>query len=429
MNNPYDELRLEDLIKACVRRISSFILALFLVGLLMGGFLLLKCVIRPGYTANSVVLIYPRNTTSDAGLGAADGKLGAKELAALKDASSSYIDLLGNRWVIYTALGNLGVAPDDIEEFIRENVVITNIGESPYLGVEITYSDAETAYRINNEMIRILPSVLEDFNISANVAVISYPIIPAMPNLPSTLVLAAVGGGAWLVLGFVLVLMMELFDPTIRTEKDIRRILALESMSYLPKTYKRTSGRLFKRTGAAYVRAAANLILFPGRVIVFFSPPGCSGLIPLLAKIAEQLVRAGCTAELHNLCPNGEGKTALHISDDLSKALAYCNASDRSASAKPDAVPTYLQGLLAKPRPDNHFILLLAPTPDAAVQAAECFTRSDLAVLLLRYGKIRGRAAELSLDIVRKAGAKECACVLWDIPARGPCNAFRDFSG
>lgn len=414
--------------KACVRRISYFILALILAGLLTGGFLLLKCVIRPGYTANSVVLIYPRNTTSDAGLAAADGKLDAKDLAALKDASSSYIDLLSNRWVIYTALENLGIVPDDMEEFIRENVSVTNISESPYLGVEITYSDAETAYRINSEMIRILPLILQDFNISANVAVISYPIVPSMPNLPSTPVLAAVGAGSWLLLGFLFVLLRELLDGTVRTDRDLKRVLDLKALCYLPKSYRWASGRLLRRTDAAYARAAANLILSPGRVIAFFSAPDCRGLVPLLEKIAQQLDRAGCTAELHNLCPGSEDKTALHLPEEFKNSLTYLDASGLVTSPEPDAVPVYLKNLMEKPRPADSFLLLLAPAPDAAVLAADCFARSELSVLLLRYGKVGYRAAAQALELVRKAGAKQCTCMLCDIPARGPCNAYRDFS-
>jgi capsular polysaccharide biosynthesis protein len=130
-----------------------------------------------------------------------------------------------------------------MEEFNRENVSVTNNSESPYLGVEITYSDAETAYRINSEMIRILPLILQDFNISANVAVISYPIVPSMPNLPSTPVLAAVGAGSGLLLGFLFVLRRELLDGTVRTARALKRVLDLKALCYLPKSYRWASGR------------------------------------------------------------------------------------------------------------------------------------------------------------------------------------------
>lgn len=427
MNNPFDEIRLDSLIKACIRHFWYFIISLLLTGLLLGGFLLLKCVWKPSYVTTSTLLIYPKNTSSDQAEFAADGKLGAGQLGVLKETASSYMNLLNSRWVIYQALDNLNVAPDDTEEFITENVVVTNLSDSPYLNLEISYSDPDTSLAISQEIIRILPDILRDLNIEANLAVISYPILPTGPDLPSETILAVAAVGSVAVLGFLFVLFEELYRNSVQTEKDIHRVLELDIAGFLPKELKRPSWQKKKWADRAYAGASSWLSFSQSRILSFFGCPDEPAVARVLLKLSMQLIRAGYTVEILNLPGIKPVMQPENISQDYGDSLTISQLPETISIGTPDSISEYFVSLQDRKKESKNFLLINAPPFDSVWDAASLFTHSELSVMLLQHGKSKLKAAKLTLELARKAGAEKLCCLLFDIPDQGPCSYYSDF--
>ncbi|MHB1315301.1 MAG: YveK family protein [Christensenellales bacterium] len=428
MSSAYEELSLNHLLKSCVRKYKYFIASFLVAALLVGGYFVLGALIKPAYLANSVVLIYPKGTSSDTDAYLEDGKLNPKDLGTLKEAASSYINLINNRWVINKALDNLSIKLDDTEQFMIDNVAITNIGQSPYLNIEIKFSNAETAYRINQEIINIMPGMLKDLNIGANFTVISYPVMPGSPDLPGGTTLAAIGVGLGLLLGFLFVLLSELFYSTFRSDKDIKRVLDIESIGYLP-TADSNSKRQQQLFGNALKNAGASLVLSGSRVfaIVDGEPNEQYGFATY--GLAQQLAILGYNIlfiDFADAKSRNVPRFPLQLRDH--KNIQYINICENNELLKPGGVSNYIRALLSEENDPHSFVLLSMPPVSSMFFGVECYDLADQAILMLRHDHTKQDEAKRLLGLLKKSSLQKYSCILYDINNSGVFNYYSEFA-
>lgn len=415
-NLPYEELTLEYMLRACIRNFPKFLISLLATIVLMGGFISYKLWIKPAYISNSVLLISPK-TSLPAADTIADGQLDTLTLGTLKEASSAYINLVNNRWVIYRALNELGIVLDDVEEFMEENVEITAINSSPYLNVSIKFSDADYAYQVNQKIIDLLPDMLKDFKIAANVTVISYPISPTMPDLPSTLLLVAIGGGFCLLLGFILVLFGELGEGVIRNRKDIERVLNTPCIGLLPA--KRNKGRETPPAKKYLNRIAAYLNLSGARVVALVCVEQCNVIKNVIYHLASFISECGFSLIFLDFLFMKESSAFANSLKPNSK-IKYVNLAEEGT-----ILPGDVHNAIKKLREEHSLILCYVPPASVMPFAAECFGVADLNILMVRHG-MKQADAKKTLTLVKQASDR-CACIVYDIPEKAPFSYMEEY--
>ena len=426
MNSKYDDLSLKYLIKACIRKFKFFILSFLIIACLLGGFVVLKTVIKPAYLTNSVVLIYPKSASSYSDSDVVDGKLNPQDLAGLKEAAGSYINLINNRWVIYKALDNLDIQVDDVEQFIDNNVSITSINGSPYLNIEIKFSKAEKSYFINQEIINIMPGILKDLNIGANFSVISYPVMPVQPDLPSETMLFVLGIGAALLLGFLFVLLSELFDSTFRTDKDIKRVLDIECIGYLPEV-KAGVKQHSSLMNNALKRVVAFMSLSKSRVVALADMETNGSNNSPVYTMARQLCALGYSVLFVDFS-EAKSRTVFRTLPNNENNIKYVNINKDRTSLQPGEVTEEVRNLMDEGNNGYDFVLLNVPAANSMYYSIECFDMADMALLMLRHSYTKQDAARRYLNLIGKSSAKNLCCVMYDIKCTGAANYYSEFA-
>lgn len=202
------EIDLLALAKALWRRAWAIILAMVIMGGVFFGYTYM-C-IDPTYESSA--LIYVNNSTVSVG----SVSISATELSAAKTLVQTYIVILKSRTVLEDVIAETGV--DYTYEELYDMIEAKDVNSTEIFEVKVTSTDPEEAETIANTIAIMLPEKIAAIVDGSSVRIVDYAIVPSHRAAPSYTKNTAIG----IVLGFVLscavIICMELFDETVRSE-------------------------------------------------------------------------------------------------------------------------------------------------------------------------------------------------------------------
>lgn len=133
---------------------------------------------------------------------------------------------------------------------LKQQIVVENINNSQVITVKVTDDDPEDAARIANEVTAVFKDDIKNIVDQQNVTILSDANaednqVPIAPNKKSALALGAFVG---LVLGVLVSFLLQLFNTTIKSEKDIEAITDIPIMGSIQNERKKKVKHRAKRT-------------------------------------------------------------------------------------------------------------------------------------------------------------------------------------
>ncbi|HWR24203.1 MAG TPA: hypothetical protein VN366_12075 [Feifaniaceae bacterium] len=396
------------LFKACVRKFYCFLIALAAAAALVLGFVGFKVYLRPAYVTDAVVLFLPGGSDNEAYQ--KNGEIDVSYLSSLSLNAGSYVSLANNRWVVSRALDELELQVDDMDAFMGDNISVSNILSSPYVSISVEYPDAETSYQLTKKIIDLLPVIAEDLNIKTSVSVVSFPVMPVSPDLPSTKILVLAGTVLGLFGGFVCILFQELFYRSFHTSKDVRREMQAETIGWLPRQDISKDRREGRKRGAeqAFALMAANIMTYGLQVIAFVSDSRALWQWEI-EKIAARLQGTGRQVLLIDFRKHAARRSAPGSTGSFS----YTNLYSEEASLTPCLYREKVEQLLAESRQKFDYILFYSMPLDERALAMGCLQQAELMVFLLRHKHTTWDWAKVALSALNrlKPGIRVCAAL------------------
>ena len=434
MGSLYEDFDLGELLKNCLRKYYWFILSFLLFGLISVASWVFLTRVSPSYTCDAVVLIYPDNRDGAYVQDIVAGKVQPVELAGLKEAAGSYINLIQNPWVLDKAIENLSsVYPEtDLEEINLQNIDAKVVESSPYLNVSVSFSDANIVYSFIQEMFHVFPEVMSELNISVNLSVISYPELPRDVDGLSlkTLILFSFVGA--MLLGFLIVLFQQIFYKNFQVEKDVSRVLKMDYLGELP-YYRKLSKRKAVVMKDTSRRLYSNLLVSGQKSFLFLD---CYGANPnekrdVVFEIARLLLLDGYKVLFLDFCGIDDKRKNSDAYKNLlkEKHIKYRSVKELKQSRKEMDVEKVVKNILSEDEGEYDYTLVNFPRINDITVEYFCIREVDMIVFLLYHKKTTQKDSLRTLKFVQKAGSKRHGAVYLNVSDSLPFSYYRQLTG
>ena len=212
-----------------------------------GAFLLTRYCITPQYTANVVFFI---NISSDSNN---LGSLTYSDLTVSRSLVGTYTSIMQTRRIFDRVRSETGYAISHAEFLEMMNTKAINNTE--VFSLTITHADPEIAARVANAFATVALDELDENIDGSQLKIIDYAIVPNQPSSPNIAKNTVYGGFAGFIAVAAVLILIELFNPRIKTEKDIKIVTNLPFLGTVPRVDKRYE----KMLRILAERAASNI--------------------------------------------------------------------------------------------------------------------------------------------------------------------------
>ncbi len=270
--------------------------------------------------------------------------------------------------------------------------------------------------------------------------IVSVADVPAEPSYPRTMIVIGIAFIGALVLGFLVVLVIELLDSGFRSGEQFEQITGVPAIGFVPavnkpREYKTLPGYLAGRPSSAFGESMRTLnwslkLASPDRpprvVLVTSSLPGegkttvASSLATAQSKAGQRVVlidadirRPGChTINGVKLEPGLTNLLSGELTlDGVLSTSAWCELSVISAGTPSPQAPNLLgskrmQNLLTELLNRFDLVIIDSPPVMAAADARILARLADATVLAVHWGKTRRRTVRLTVRQLQTAGAR-----------------------
>lgn len=208
------------------KRIVYIILATLMLAVVSGC--LTEFLIVPKYTTSCTMYVY-----SNTDRVSTNSSIGSSELNASQQLVNTYIVVLESNYVLEDVIKelNLNMTASQLKDMIS----CSQINETEIFRVSVTSTDAAQAADIANTIAKIAPDAIVDTIKAGGVSVIDYAKVPSSPSSPNLIKNLAIGALVGFVISFALFFIKELFDTTIRTDKDLEREFNIPILGDIPR--------------------------------------------------------------------------------------------------------------------------------------------------------------------------------------------------
>ncbi len=204
--------------------------------------------IPPKYNASAKFYVNNNAVSiADTALSISQGDISASE--SLVD---TYIVILNSRNFLQTVKDHAEV--DYTTDQLRNMISAAAINDTAVFEVVVTGSDPDETHKIAYSIKHILPSRIDAIIKGAKSVVVDDPIAPTAPSSPNKITNTMVGFLVGVVLSVGIIILVELFDNTIRGEEDIVETCDYPILAAVPdmsSTLKNKSGYYVKTATAA----------------------------------------------------------------------------------------------------------------------------------------------------------------------------------
>lgn len=194
--------------------------------------------ITPVYSTYTTM--YIQNTTDY------QGYISSGDILSSRKLLSTYVVLLESISFMEKVAEKVDLGYSSYE--IRSMVSASSVNDTEVLRVQVRNVNPFHAQNIANAIGEVAPTeIMRVFN-AGNVAVIDEAILPNFPAYPNTSQNTLLGGLIGLIIACGIILLKEMLDTRIRTERDLRQIISIPVIGIVPNAiYKRTKKKVKKR--------------------------------------------------------------------------------------------------------------------------------------------------------------------------------------
>lgn len=180
----------------------------------------------PMYSSSTtLVLVKAQQEETGASITATDISLNSKLV-------STYGEIIKSITTVREVIKNLGLNLD--EEFVKKNIKVTAVEDAEVIKVTITNEDPVIACKIANEIANVFIKRANEIYKINNVHVLDVAETNEKPsninNLKDTAIFAFIG--AVIACGYILIINM--FDNTIKSQEDVEKIIKLPVLALIP---------------------------------------------------------------------------------------------------------------------------------------------------------------------------------------------------
>jgi len=198
---------------------------LLLVCLLAGtaaAFGVTKFLIKPAYTASSMIYVFTK-TTSITSL--ADLQIGSQLTVDFKTLGTS-------RPVVERVISKLSL--NTTYEDLLKTITIENPNNTRILKINVVNSDPKLAAAISNAMAESLSDRVAEVMSTSKPSTVEQAVVPKKSSSPNTVRNTVIGGLLGLLIAIIVVLSRYYMDDTIKTEEDITKYLGMNTLAAIP---------------------------------------------------------------------------------------------------------------------------------------------------------------------------------------------------
>lgn len=208
------------------KRIVHILLATLVLAVTAGC--LTEFLIEPKYTTSCTMYVY-----SNTDRVSTNSSIGSSELTASQQLVNTYIVVLESDYVLENVIKDLNLEMSVSQ--LKDMISCSQINETEIFSVSVTSTDAALAADIANTIAKIAPDAIVQTIKAGGVSVIDYAKVPSSPSSPNLIKNIIIGALVGFVLSFAIFFVTELFDTTIRTDKDLEREFDIPILGDIPR--------------------------------------------------------------------------------------------------------------------------------------------------------------------------------------------------
>ena len=235
--SPAKELGLQQLVSALLRKSWLIIVASVLCAALMLGFT--YYFVTPQYESST--MFYVNNST----LSVSDISLSSGDMVTRKYLVDSYIVILKSRDFLTDVKDYAGV--DCSVGQLRGMISAESVNSTEIFEVVVTNPDPYVAKRIAHAIEIQLPKRIATIIEGSSAKVVDSPIVASSPSSPSYSKNTIVGFLAGFVVSVMIIILLELFDVTIRAEEDVQQSCSYPILAEVPDMQSQSRGGYYYR--------------------------------------------------------------------------------------------------------------------------------------------------------------------------------------
>ena len=217
---------MQRLVKAVANKLWLLFLAavlgavVFLVGTLF--------FITPKYESSA--MFYVNN--NDLSVGEASFSISSSDITASKSLVDSYIVILQTRETLNDVMDYAGVSYT-VEDLLKM-LSAASVNATEIFEVVVTSPDPQEAEDIADAIAYILPKRISSIIEGTSAKVVDSAVTPVKPSSPSYLINTLIGFAFGLILCGSIVVLLEVFDITIRSEEDVTQVVPYPVLTTVP---------------------------------------------------------------------------------------------------------------------------------------------------------------------------------------------------
>lgn len=328
------EVELKDIIKILLKK--WWLIVLFTIIGFGTAYFLTDRFVTPIYEAKTVLFI----GKEDASLGNVGISLG--QINADSQLIIDYKQIALTRLVIDEVIKNLKL--DMSYNQLRSNVVIETVQDSRLFTVGFMYPDPKIAKVVSDELAKQLSVAALEIVGVENIRILDQAQVPQSPISPNKTQNAMIGGILGLILALFIIIMMFIFDDTVKNEEDIENLIGASVLGNIPNSGKQRenseeSGLVTLNNPTSFVSESYKLL----RTNLNFKNTNNKNQVMLLTSAGKA---EGKTTTICNLAITfaQSSKRVLLIDADL--RLPRVNKLFKIDSKKPGLSNMLIEGLL-----------------------------------------------------------------------------------
>lgn len=179
------------------------------------AFLVTALIIPPKYNASAKFYV----NNSAVSIGEAALNITSGDLSASQTLVDTYIVILNSRTCLNDVIDYAEL--DYNHEELRGMLSSSAVGDTAVFEVVVTGTDPEETEVIANAIAHILPKKISNIVEGTSAKVVDYAITPTAPAFPNKTISTMVGFIVGMVLSVGVIVLIEIFDNTIRSEEDV----------------------------------------------------------------------------------------------------------------------------------------------------------------------------------------------------------------
>lgn len=230
---------------------KKVIVLCILIVFMVFGYIYTYHFVVPKYQATSTLLLIPNDTYESR-------ELTNIELLINSELITTYSSIAQNSKILKQTIRNLGL--DMTEKQLLSQMKVRIVDESYIIEISISNTNPQTAMEITNELSSVfLKEIKEIYNLN-NIGVVDEAQLPMQPyNIHHTkdIAIFLIAG---MVISFAYIMIIYVFDNTLKKEEDIENYIYVKSLGSIPVYHDKNQEIIQTKNGKNYITECLNNI-------------------------------------------------------------------------------------------------------------------------------------------------------------------------